>query len=271
MKNQETSLRKSHIGRVVVKVGTSLLTRDGGHLDRARMSRLVRELSAIQKKGVQVLLVSSGAIAAGMGELGWKKRPSELAKKQAAAAVGQPRLMETYRRFFHRSGVSVAQVLLTREDFENKSRRKNAQSTLLTLLAAKVIPIINENDTVAVEEIRVGDNDTLAARVAVKVKADLLVLLTDVEGLMTRHPHQGKGELIRYVPKIGAAIESIAHGTPGSDGGTGGMMTKISAARLATRNGVSMVIASGKKQGILSRLAAGQLVGTFFAAHRLRH
>jgi glutamate 5-kinase len=256
------------IRRIVVKVGTSLLTKDGGHLDRARMSRLVRELAAIQKTGVEVLLVSSGAISAGMGELGWKKRPGELAKKQAAAAVGQPRLMETYRRFFRRRGVSIAQVLLTREDFENQTRRKNAQATLLTLLSAGVIPIINENDTVAVEEIRVGDNDTLAANVAVRVKADLLVLLTDVEGLMTKHPRQGQGELIRYVPRIGAAIESIAHAAPGTDGGTGGMMTKIRAGRYATRHGVCMVIASGKKQGILSRLAAGQLTGTFFAPNR---
>src|ERR1019366_2022369 len=176
------------------KVGTSLLTRDGGRLDRARMARLVRELSAIRRSGVDVVLVSSGAISAGMGELGWKKRPAELAKKQAAAAVGQPLLMETYRRFFSRRGVAVAQVLLTREDFENKTRRQNAQATLLTLLSAGVIPIINENDTVAVEEIRVGDNDTLAAYVAVKVKADLLVLMTDVEGLMTAHPKHAQGQ-----------------------------------------------------------------------------
>ena len=266
MKNQETFHRNAPIGRLVVKVGTSLLTRDGGHLDRARMARFARELSVVQKTGVQVVLVSSGAIAAGMGELGWKKRPSEVAKKQAAAAVGQPRLMETYRRFFRRRGVSVAQVLLTREDFENNTRRKNAQSTLSTLLESGVIPIINENDTVAVEEIRVGDNDTLAAHVAVNVKADLLVLLTDVEGLMTRHPRHGDGRLIRYVPKIGTAIEAIAHSLPGTDGGTGGMLTKIRAGRHATRHGVSMVIASGKKQGVLVRLAAGQLLGTFFAA-----
>jgi len=236
------------------------------------MARLVRELAAIQKTGVQVVLVSSGAISAGMGELGWKKRPSEVAKKQAAAAVGQPRLMETYRQFFRRRGVSVGQVLLTREDFENNTRRKNAQATLLTLMTAGVIPIINENDTVAVEEIRVGDNDTLAAYVAVQVKADLLVLLTDVEGLMTclpagRHATR-KGRLLRFVPKITSAIESFAHGAPGTDGGTGGMMTKIRAARYATRHGISMVIASGKKHGILSRLATGQLLGTFFSPNR---
>ena len=257
---------RTHIGRVVVKIGTSLLTRDGGHLDRARMSRFARELSQIKRSGVEVILVSSGAIAAGMGELGWKKRPAELAKKQAAAAVGQPKLMETYRQLFRANGVKVAQVLLTREDFEKTARRHNAQVTLETLLAAGVIPIINENDTVAVEEIRVGDNDTLAAFVAVKVKADLLVLLTDVDGLMTRHPKHGEGKLIRYVDHIGPAIEATAHHAPGSEGGTGGMMTKIRAARHATSHGVAMAIASGLKAGVLTRLVAGQSVGTYFTA-----
>jgi glutamate 5-kinase len=256
-----TSMR---INRIVVKIGTSLLTRDGGHLDRPRVARFARELAQIQKAGTEVVLVSSGAIAAGMGELGWKKRPSELAKKQAAAAVGQPKLMETYRQFFRRRGVTVAQVLLTREDFENPRRRKNAQATLETLLSARVIPIINENDTVGVEEIRVGDNDTLAAYVAVKVKADLLVLLTDVEGLMTRHPKHGQGELISRVDHISASIQAIAHAAPGSDGGTGGMMTKIRAAQYVIRRGVAMAIASGKKEGILALLVKGRPAGTFF-------
>jgi len=254
------------INRIVVKIGTSLLTRDGGHLDRPRVARFAKELSRILKSGTEVVLVSSGAIAAGMGELGWKKRPSDLAKKQAAAAVGQPKLMETYRQFFRRQGVKVAQVLLTREDFENKKRRKNAQATLETLIDSKVIPIINENDSVGVEEIRVGDNDTLAAFVAVKVKADLLVLLTDVDGLMTKHPRHGPGELIPYIPYIGRSIEAIAHAAPGTDGGTGGMMTKIQAAKYATSRGVAMAIASGKKEGILKRLVAGLSVGTYFKA-----
>lgn len=254
--------------RLVVKIGTSLLTRDGGHLDKTRMGRVVRELSRFRKSGVQVVLVSSGAISAGMGELGWKKRPAELAKKQAAAAVGQPRLMETYRQLFRARGVSVAQVLLTREDFENKKRRKNAQSTLFTLLQAGVVPIINENDTVAVEEIRVGDNDTLAALVAVKVRADLLVLLTDVEGLMTAHPKHAKGTLISRVERITHKVESLAHGLPGSEGGTGGMLTKVRAAKYATRHGVAMVIASGKKAGLLSQLLSGQAIGTLFVPHR---
>jgi len=265
MKNRKANSKK-HIGRVVIKIGTSLLTRDGGHLDRPRVARFARELSQINKSGVQVVLVSSGAIAAGMGELGWKKRPKELAKKQAAAAVGQPKLMETYRQFFRRRGVKVDQVLLTREDFENPERRMNAQHTLLTLIQERVIPIINENATVGVEGIRMGDNDNLAARVAAKVKADLLVLLTDVDGLMTHPPRHGKGKLIPRVDHINAKIEALAHGAPGSEGGSGGMLTKISAAKLATRRGVPMVIASGKKAGLLARLVAGQPVGTYFSA-----
>jgi len=254
------------IRRLVVKIGTSLLTRSGGHLDRSRMNRFVGELAAIQKSGVQVLLVTSGAIAAGMSALGWKKRPQELAKKQAAAAVGQPRLMETYRQLFGRRGVRVAQVLLTREDFENDSRRLNAQATLLTLLRERVIPIINENDSVGVEEIRLGDNDALAARVAVKIKADLLIVLTDVDGLMTRHPKDGEGELIRRVDRINASIEALAKGA-GTDRGTGGMQTKISAARYATSHGVAMIIVNGRKSGTILQAVQGTPVGTLFLSH----
>lgn len=228
------------------------------------MARLVDDLSGVQASGVEVILVSSGAIAAGMGELGWSRRPAELSTKQAVAAVGQPLLMETYRRLFAKRKITVGQVLLTREDFENKKRCLNAKVTLETLLKNQVIPIINENDTVAVEEIRVGDNDTLAAHVAITVKADLLVLLTDVDGLMTKHPKDGQGELISYVDTIGSRIEAIAHAVPGTAGGTGGMMTKIRAARLVTARGVAMAIASGKTAGLLSRLLAGESVGTYF-------
>ena len=254
--------------RLVVKVGSSLLTRDGGHLDKTRMARLAAELAGLRRQGMDIVLVSSGAIAAGMGELGWTKRPAELAKKQAAAAVGQPRLMETYRQLFRRHGVSVGQVLLTREDFENRSRRQNAQATLETLMAAGVVPIINENDTVAVEEIRVGDNDTLGALVAVNVKADVLILLTDVEGLYAKPPHHGRGELIARVEKITARIEALAHAVPGSAGGTGGMWTKIQAAKIATRQGVAMAILGGKNPQNVSRLLAGDAVGTLFATRR---
>lgn len=230
------------------------------------MARLACELAALRKAGKEVVVVSSGAILAGVGEIGWKKRPSELAKKQAAAAVGQPKLMETYRQLFRARGVKVAQILLTREDFENTKRRQNARATLETLIDSRVIPIINENDTVAVEEIRVGDNDTLAARVAVKVKADLLILLTDVEGLLTRHPKQGDGQLIHDVKSVTPSIEAIAHAAPGTEGGTGGMMTKIRAAKYATSHGVAMVICSGHREGLMAKAVRGEPVGTRFHA-----
>jgi glutamate 5-kinase len=256
------------IKRLVVKLGSSLLTRKGGHLDAGRMARFVAELAALRKSGVDVLLVSSGAIAAGTGELRWSHKPHAMGQKQAAAAVGQPRLMETYRQLFRKRGVQVAQLLLTREDFENRSRAQNATATLAALLQAKVVPIINENDSVAVEEIRLGDNDTLAALLAIQVKADLLVLLTDVEGLMTHHPRHRKGELISWVERISPQIEALAHSDPGSERGTGGMLTKVLAAKRATAHGVDMVIASGKRPGALRDLIKGRAIGTFFARHK---
>ena len=257
-------MNRKAVRRLVVKVGTSTVSSGHGRLDRQRMGRLADELSTIQASGVEVVLVSSGSIAAGMSALGWARRPTELAAKQAAAAVGQPLLMETYRQLFAKHRVLVAQILLTREDFENRKRCLNAKATLDTLLKDRVVPIINENDTVAVEEIRVGDNDTLAARVAVTVKADVLVLLTDVEGLMTKHPREGQGELISRVDKITSRIEAIAQAVPGTEGGTGGMMTKIRAAKLATSRGVAMVIASGRTPGALLHLLDGKSVGTYF-------
>jgi glutamate 5-kinase len=256
------------INRLVVKIGTSLLTKHGGLIDTRRIARFARELAGLRKAGVDVILVTSGAIAAGRGELGLAHKPQAMGQKQAAAAVGQIRLMGHYRKFFKAQGVTIGQVLLTKEDFENRSRAQNAQATLSALLQSKVIPIINENDTVAVEEIRMGDNDSLAARVAILVKANLLVLLTDVDGLMTRHPKHGKGSLIPKVDHIGPQIEALAHGLPGSDGGTGGMLTKVRAARLATSHGVAMVIANGKRAGTLGAIVRGEPVGTLFSARR---
>ena len=264
------SLKRSRIQRVVVKIGTSLLTRDGGHLDLPRMGGFARALSALRRQGVELILVSSGAIAAGMGELGWAKRPSEVAKKQAAAAVGQPRLMETYRQLFRKHGVSVGQVLLTREDFENRTRRHNAQATLETLIRAGVVPIINENDTVAVDEIRVGDNDTLGALVAINAHADLLVLLTDVDGLYAKPPHHGTSELISRVTKITPRIEALAHDGSGSGLGTGGMWTKIQAGKRVARHGIAMAILGGRDPRNIQRLFSGESVGTLFTTPRFR-
>jgi glutamate 5-kinase len=259
---------KPKFKRVVVKIGSSLLTREGGHLDAQRMTRFVAELAGLRRAGVDVVLVTSGAIAAGTSELGWRHKPQGIGQKQAAAAVGQPRLMETYRQLFRKRGVRVGQLLLTREDFENRARVQNVQHTFTALLDEKVIPIINENDTVAVEEIRLGDNDTLAALVAIQVKAELLVILTDVDGLMTAHPKHAQGELIHRVERIGAQIEAIADGTSGSDRGTGGMQTKIGAAKRAMAHGVDMVIASGKTLNVLTDLVRGRSIGTLFSNKR---
>jgi glutamate 5-kinase len=256
--------------RVVIKIGSSLLTHLRGQLDERRMARFVQEAADAEFDGAEVVLVSSGAIASGVGELRWPRRPTELARKQAAAAVGQVRLMERYRHYFSRRGVIVAQVLLTREDFASSKRYYNARATLLELMKSQVIPIINENDTVAVDEIRLGDNDTLAALVAIKVEADLLILLTDVDGLMTCHPDQGKGELIPVVERVTPKIEALADGRAGSRG-TGGMITKLRAARLCSAHGIPVVIASGHKPGVLRRIINGEPEGTLFKSrHRPR-
>lgn len=254
---------KTEERRLVIKVGTSLLTNSEGRLDLGQIERLAAEISSLRQEGHRVLLVSSGAIAAGVGKLGWSQKPATLADKQAAAAVGQVTLMERYEACFSKNGVPVGQVLLTRQDLEDRARYLNARTTLLKLLDLGVVPIINENDTVAVEEIRVGDNDTLAAIVAAKVEADLVILLTDVEGLF---PAKGLSPLapIRRVEAITPEIEALARKTTGFWGGTGGMSTKIQAARIATASGVTLVIASGRKPGVLQRVVNGEPEGTLF-------
>jgi glutamate 5-kinase len=252
--------------RVVIKVGTNLLTTKDGSLDRRRIQAFAAELAALTRQGLQPVLVSSGAIGAGMGKLGRTKRPSSLREKQALAAIGQPLLMDAYESNFERLGITIAQVLLTRQDFDDRERYLNARNTLLTLLDLNVIPIINENDTIAVEEINFGDNDTLAALVAGKVSADLLILLTDVDGLYRGTP--GKSPLIPLVEKVTAEIEGYASGVSGSGKGVGGMLTKLRAARMATAAGVRMVIANGATAGIVSRVIAGEPAGTTFLPQR---
>jgi len=252
--------------RVVIKVGTNLLTGRDGSLDRGRIRVFAEELAALRRKDMQVVLVSSGAIGAGMGKLGVTKRPSSLREKQALAAIGQPLLMDAYQENFERLGITIAQVLLTRQDFDDRKRYLNARSTLLTLLDLGVVPIINENDTVAVDEINFGDNDTLAALVAGKVAADLLILLTDVDGLYSGVP--GKSPLIPVVAKVTAEIEACASCVSGSGKGTGGMKTKLNAARMAASAGVKMVIANGSTPGIVTRIMGGEAVGTAFLPQR---
>lgn len=250
--------------RLVVKVGTSILAYPDGRLNLWRLERLVREIAAVSNAGRQVVLVTSGAVGAGMGRLGWTRKPRTLPEKQAAAAVGQGILMHMYEKLFAEYGQVVAQVLLTRADVADRGRYLNARHTLLTLLHYRVIPIVNENDTVAVEEIRVGDNDTLSALVAGLVDADLLLLLTDTAGLYTANPKAcADATRIEIVHEITPEIEQLARGGTSSLG-TGGMGTKLLAAHMAMNSGIPMVIAHGGEERVIERTLAGELLGTLF-------
>ncbi len=253
--------------RVVVKLGTGLLTGADNRLDRERVAALVASLATIGGTGVpacELILVSSGAIAAGMGEMGFEKRPKTLPELQACAAVGQTRLMSLYESLFAQRNRHIAQILLTHEDLRDRDRHLNARNTLLTLLGRGVVPIINENDTVAVEEIKFGDNDRLAALVATLVGADLLVILTSVDGLLDQD-----GKVVSRVEKIDAKITKLARGA-GSETSIGGMISKLEAAKIATRAGIPTVIANGTKANSLARVFAGEEERTFFAAESSR-
>ncbi|MTV48025.1 glutamate 5-kinase [Heliobacillus mobilis] len=252
--------------RIVVKVGTSTLTHGTGKLNLEQIEKLVRQLADLANQGYELLLVSSGAVGAGMGRLGLQKRPKTVPEKQACAAVGQGILMHMYEKLFAEYGQVVAQVLLTRDDLAFRKRYINAGNTLESLLRMGVIPIINENDTVAVDEIRLrfGDNDTLSAMVASLVHSDVLVLLTDIDGLYTANPRvDPSAVLIHEVAEITPEIESMAAGA-GSNLGTGGMTTKLQAARISVDSGVAMVIAPGNRPNVLREIMAGDDVGTLF-------
>ncbi|HET9552101.1 MAG TPA: glutamate 5-kinase [Anaeromyxobacteraceae bacterium] len=260
------------VRRLVVKVGTGTLTDPDGRFDRDNCARLAAELSAAAE-GRRLVLVSSGAVALGAERLGLvrtKGRPWDIATKQACAAVGQPHLMNAWGEAFRRHGHGVAQVLLTAEDLASRKRFLNARRTFQQLLERGVVPVVNENDTVAVEEIKVGDNDTLAALVAGCVEADLVVMLTDVEGLYDRNPAEAGAQLLHDVEKVGAEVERIAGGA-GSERSTGGMATKVKAARRLGAQGVVTALLSGRRPGALADLLSGQRVGTVFAPadHRL--
>ena len=256
--------------RIVVKVGTSTLTHANGKLNYSRIEYLVRELADAVNSGKQILLVSSGAVGAGMDRLGWKEKPKTIPAKQAAAAVGQGILMHTYEKLFGEYGQIVAQVLLTREDSVNRKRYANSRNTLLTLLGIGVIPIINENDAVAIDELKIGDNDTLSANVAAIVDADLLIILSDVDGVYTANPQQDPtARLIPEIPEVTPEIEAICGGA-GTLRGTGGMLTKMAAARMAMNSGIVMVIASGAKDGVVQSVLAGNQVGTLFPPRQNR-
>lgn len=252
--------------RIVVKVGTSTLAHRTGRLNIRHVEELCKVMSDIKNAGHEVILVSSGAIGMGTGKLPLSKRPSDMPTKQAAAAVGQCELMYTYDKLFSEYNHTVAQLLITAPDIKNQDRHVNFKNTVNRLLELGALPVINENDTVATEEISVGDNDTLSALVAVSINADILILLSDIDGLYTEDPHKNKyAELIPLVTEITPEIRETA-GSAGSNLGTGGMETKISAAEYCMKNSTDMVIANGSVPSVLYDIIEGKSVGTKFAA-----
>jgi glutamate 5-kinase len=266
MTEQKVSATLREARRIVVKVGSSLVTNDGRGLDERAIGEWSRQLAALAGEGREVIMVSSGAIAEGMKRLGWTARPSELNELQAAAAVGQMGLAQMYETKLREHGMGSAQVLLTHADLADRERYLNARSTLLTLLALDVVPVINENDTVVNDEIKFGDNDTLGALVANLVEADLLVILTDQKGLYSADPR--KDPAARFIEEARAgdpALEQMAGGA-GSSIGKGGMITKVLAAGRAARSGASTVIAWGREPDCLLRLARGEIIGTLLVA-----
>ncbi len=251
--------------RWVVKIGSALLTRDGEGLARERLSSWVEQMTAWRSAGRELVLVSSGAVAEGMSRMGWSERPKTLHELQAIAAIGQMGLIRAYETCFQKRGLHTAQVLLTHDDLTDRGRYLNARSTLRTLLQFGVVPVVNENDTVANEELRFGDNDTLAALVANLIEADLLVLLTDQEGLFDSDPRfNPDAALISETRVDNEDLDRVAGGSAGGLG-LGGMVTKVRAARLAARSGTATVIASGDTDDILGRISRGEGVGTLLA------
>jgi glutamate 5-kinase len=252
--------------RIVVKVGSSLVTNEGRGLDEAAIGEWCRQLAALARDGREVIMVSSGAIAEGMKRLGWTTRPHELHELQAAAAVGQMGLAQMYETKLREHGMGSAQVLLTHADLADRERYLNARSTLLTLIGLRVVPVINENDTVVNDEIKFGDNDTLGALVANLVEADLLVILTDQKGLYSADPRKdASARFIQQADAGDAALEAMAGGA-GSSIGKGGMITKVLAAKRAAGSGASTAIAWGREPDCLLRLAGGEVVGTLLVA-----
>ncbi len=250
--------------RIVVKVGTSTLAHPSGLINIRRVEELCKVMSDLKNAGHDIILVTSGAIGMGAGKLQLSERPRDVAAKQAAAAVGQCELMYTYDKLFSEYNHTVAQLLMTGLDFENEERHINFKNTMDKLLEFKALPIINENDTVATEEIKVGDNDTLSAMVAVNVSADLLILLSDIDGLFTADPHTDpNAKLISVVSEINDDILALG-GDEGSAFGTGGMRTKLHAAQICTEKNCDMIIANGEKPDILYDIVDGKAVGTRF-------
>ena len=255
--------------RIVIKIGTSTLAHKSGLLNIRRVEELVKVMSDLKNAGNEIILVSSGAIGMGAGKLSLTDRPSDIPTKQAAAAVGQCELMYTYDKLFSEYNHTVAQILITGEDIENTVRRKNFENTVCRLLELGALPIINENDSIATDEIVIGDNDTLGAIAATAVNADILILLSDIDGLFTADPHKDKNAvLLERVENITPEIIKMTGGA-GSRFGTGGMETKIKAAKIATDAGIDMVIANGKDPAVLYDIIDGKNVGTRFVAGKV--
>ncbi|AOY00975.1 glutamate 5-kinase [Jeongeupia sp. USM3] len=255
-----TIVQSAH--RLVIKVGSSLVTNEGRGLDHQALARWAEEIAELAKQGKEVVLVSSGAVAEGVARLGWSEKPTAVHEKQAAAAVGQMGLAQGYESAFRQHGLKTAQVLLTHDDMADRTRYLNARSTLLTLLSFGVIPIINENDTVVTAEIKFGDNDTLGALVTNLIEGDALIILTDQQGLYTADPRSNPdAQFVNQAIAGTPELEAMAGGA-GSSVGTGGMYTKIVAAKRAARSGAATVIASGREPQVLTRLAAGEAIGT---------
>lgn len=256
--------------RIVIKVGTALLTDNGRRLDEKAIANLAEELSAVQKLGREVVLVSSGSIAEGVRRLGWDRRPTEVGQLQAAAAVGQMGLAQAYETEFAKRGVKTAQILLTGADLADRTRYLNARSALLTLLSLGVVPVINENDTVVTDEIKVGDNDTLGSVVTNLIEADALVILTDQKGLFTADPRKNPDAVFVDRARAGdPALEKMAGGAASSFS-KGGMITKVIAAKRAAQSGASTVIVYGREPRVLQRLAAGETIGTELVCYQPR-
>jgi glutamate 5-kinase len=250
--------------RVVIKVGTSTLTHQNGNINIRRIENLCKVISDLKNAGLEIIFVSSGAIAMGVGKLGLSKKPQDIPSKQACAAIGQCELMYTYDKLFQEYNHTVAQMLMTGADFENEERHTNFDNTLNRLLEFGVLPIINENDTIATSEIKVGDNDTLSAIIATSANADLLILLSDIDGLYTADPRKdADASLIPVVKEINENIMNLA-GTAGTSRGTGGMITKLNAAQICMDAGIDMIISNGSNPEVLYDIFDGKCVGTRF-------
>lgn len=248
--------------RLVLKVGSTLVTNEGKGIDLDAVGQWARQIAVLHSQGKQVVLVSSGAIAEGMARLGWPRRPRTMPELQAAAAVGQMGLVQAYEAAFSQHGIRTAQVLLTHEDLADRHRYLNARSTLVTLLALGIVPIVNENDTVVTDEIRVGDNDTLGALVTNLIEANVLIILTDTPGLYDADPRKNPDAKLISQGRAGDPLFEIIAGGSGSEFGTGGMLTKVLAAKRAANSGGYTIIASGHEPNILQRLTAGETIGT---------